>query len=204
MKFNPAEYEPVEDRIKRFYADHTDGRIITYLRSDPNNIDFAVFEAHVFVGEELKATGWAQERRDPELSKSKSGNEYESVNYTAWLENAETSAIGRALANFNYQGSKKRPSREEMQKTGRSGNNQPSNNQSNNNLRCPECGEMAVIKSKFAPFGYYCFDKLGGCKHKFAPDDPRITDQLNNSGAEEPELPQPDAVTEKENGTIPF
>jgi CBS-domain-containing membrane protein len=49
------------------------------------------------------------------LSKNQYGKEYESVNYTSWLENAETSAIGRALANFNYAGSK-RPSREEMQK----------------------------------------------------------------------------------------
>ena len=35
----------------------------------------------------------------------------------AWAENCETSAIGRALANWNYQGTgKKRPSKEEMSK----------------------------------------------------------------------------------------
>jgi hypothetical protein len=48
------------------------------------------------------------------------------ANADAWMENCETSAIGRALANWKYQGStKKRPSQEEMskvqpiQKTGR-------------------------------------------------------------------------------------
>ena len=39
------------------------------------------------------------------------------ANADAWMENCETSAIGRALANWNYQGNgKKRPSREEMSK----------------------------------------------------------------------------------------
>ena len=40
------------------------------------------------------------------------------ANTDAWVENCETSAIGRALANWKYQGSKApRPSREEMSKT---------------------------------------------------------------------------------------
>ena len=40
------------------------------------------------------------------------------ANTDAWMENCETSAIGRALANWKYQGStKKRPSLEEMSKT---------------------------------------------------------------------------------------
>jgi hypothetical protein len=41
------------------------------------------------------------------------------ANKDAWVENCETSAIGRALANWIYQGSNKaRPSREEMSKVG--------------------------------------------------------------------------------------
>jgi hypothetical protein len=41
------------------------------------------------------------------------------ANKDAWVENCETSAIGRALANWLYQGSTKpRPSREEMSKVG--------------------------------------------------------------------------------------
>ena len=39
------------------------------------------------------------------------------ANADAWMENCETSAIGRGLANWKYQGSnKKRPSKEEMSK----------------------------------------------------------------------------------------
>ena len=119
-KFNMDDYEPVEARIVKFKNDHPEGRIITALVSDPNNMDFAVFKADIYNGDNtLLATGHAQEIRDKELSKSRSGGEYESVNYTSWLENAETSAIGRALANAGYQGSKKRPSREEMEKVER-------------------------------------------------------------------------------------
>lgn len=114
-KFNLDEYEPVEERVKRFYKDHPDGTIVTVLKSNPDNMDYAVFCATISVAGQVVATGWAQERREQELKKSKQGYEYEDVNYTSWLENAETSAIGRALANYNYAGSK-RPSQEEMRK----------------------------------------------------------------------------------------
>jgi hypothetical protein len=43
------------------------------------------------------------------------------VNKTSALENCETSAIGRALANYQYQGSNKRASLEEMVKVYRQG-----------------------------------------------------------------------------------
>jgi hypothetical protein len=43
------------------------------------------------------------------------------VNKTSALENCETSAIGRALANYQFQGSKKRASLEEMVKVYRQG-----------------------------------------------------------------------------------
>jgi hypothetical protein len=58
----------------------------------------------------LRATGYAEEVRGE-------GN----VNRTSHVENCETSAIGRALANLGYAGSDmtKRPSREEMQKVQR-------------------------------------------------------------------------------------
>lgn len=113
--FNADDYEPVEARVTRFYKDHPDGSIYTVLKSNPDNVDYAVFQAEIYIGKDLRATGWSQAIRDKELTKSKKGFDYESVNYTSWLENAETSAIGRGLANFGYQGSK-RASREEMQK----------------------------------------------------------------------------------------
>jgi len=120
MNYNPEEYDPVDSRIKQFYRDHplSVGGIQTVLHSDPNNIDFALFEAQIFIHGVMVANGWAQEIKDAELKKARSGKEYESVNYTSWLENAETSAIGRALANAGYSGNK-RASLEEMEKAKR-------------------------------------------------------------------------------------
>jgi len=43
------------------------------------------------------------------------------VNKTSALENCETSAVGRALANYQYQGAKKRASLEEVVKVYRQG-----------------------------------------------------------------------------------
>jgi hypothetical protein len=104
MKFNLEDYEPVDARIKRFYAEHPEGRITTELLSNPDAIDTAVVKAFLYVGDELKATGLAFEKAGDGMA-----------NKTSHLENCETSAIGRALANWNYSGNK-RPSREEMQK----------------------------------------------------------------------------------------
>lgn len=104
MGFNLDDYEPVKDRIKRFYADHPEGRILTDLITDPAALGkLAGFRASAYIGDILKATGFAFESQGT------------GVNRDAWVENAETSAIGRALANMDYCGTL-RPSREEMEK----------------------------------------------------------------------------------------
>lgn len=102
------DYEPVQDRIAKFWADHPDGRILTELiyRDERQYI--------------VKAEVWKQHGRATEDA---SGYAEEiigstNVNKTNALENAETSAIGRALANMGY-ATKVRPSREEMQKVER-------------------------------------------------------------------------------------
>jgi hypothetical protein len=108
-RFNLADYETVAQRITRFYTDHPDGRIHTDLLhalDDSQGWRFVV-RASIYVGEELKATGLAEERLNGK-----------GANQDAALENAETSAIGRALANWKYSGAK-RASREEMGKAGR-------------------------------------------------------------------------------------
>ena len=108
-RFNLNDYETVAQRIARFYNDHPEGRIHTDLLhalEDSQGWRWVV-KASVFVGDELKATGLAEERLNG------SG-----ANKDAALENAETSAIGRALANWNYSGDK-RASREEMGKATR-------------------------------------------------------------------------------------
>jgi len=107
-KFKLEDYEPVEDRLKRFWADHPDWAVLTTLESDVSDIKEVIYKSSL-VDEKghIRATGWAHETQGEGF-----------VNTTSHIENCETSAIGRALANLGYQGSK-RPSREEMEKVER-------------------------------------------------------------------------------------
>ena len=87
-------YTEVKDRIPIFIEKYESPRIITELLSDPNKVmEVAVVKAFAYDGETLLATGLAFE---------KPGND--GANKTAHLENCETSAIGRALANMNILG----------------------------------------------------------------------------------------------------
>ena len=117
MRYNLDDYETVDDRIQRFYADHPDGRIVTYEVTDEADRarGYFVVRAQIYTDHEdqhancPKATGLAFE------IEGTSG-----ANVTSSLENCETSAIGRALANGGYSSSKKgRASREEMEKVQR-------------------------------------------------------------------------------------
>jgi hypothetical protein len=104
-----GEYAPVADRISLFYERFPAGRIITQLTL--HNEREIVFRATVYRTEKSRtpaATGWASERIGD-------GD----INTVACLENTETSAIGRALANLGFTASKNRPSLEEMQKAAR-------------------------------------------------------------------------------------
>lgn len=107
-KFNLDDYEPVDVRLKQFLAQCEGGRVVTELVSSVDSItDIAVFKAYVYDGDVLLATGYAMERQDDGF-----------VNKTSHVENCETSAIGRGLANMGLSGDK-RPSREEIQKVER-------------------------------------------------------------------------------------
>jgi hypothetical protein len=111
-RFNLAEYEDVKTRLARFYSDHPDGRVITEnltTLQDRQVSTWVVKTSVYFDWEELhrgtpKATGHAFE------VDGGSG-----ANSTSALENAETSSIGRALANAGYSGDR-RASKEEMAK----------------------------------------------------------------------------------------
>ena len=109
-KFNPNDYEMVEDRLKKFWKDNPNGRVWTEVIKTSDDGSMVIVQAMVYADKEDAnpvATGIAQE------IKGQGGF----ANADAWMENCETSAIGRALANWKYQGNtKKRPSAEEMSK----------------------------------------------------------------------------------------
>jgi hypothetical protein len=115
MRFDLSQYATVEERLVKFWQDHPDGAIITEIAYREG--DTIIFKAYIYFerGGELVATGYAEEVKDASP-----------VNKTSYVENAETSAIGRGLANANY-AMKKRPSREEMQKAERRANTTTSN-----------------------------------------------------------------------------
>jgi hypothetical protein len=110
MGFNLDDYEPVATRLSRWLDQPTEHqkRVITHLVHYTD--DRCVFRAELWLGDTLISTGWAEETRGQGM-----------VNRTHFLENAESSALGRALANAGLAGSDpaKRPSREEMTKASR-------------------------------------------------------------------------------------
>jgi hypothetical protein len=107
--FNLDNYETVEDRLVKFWADHANGRINTSIHYYDDTRILVRAEVY-FDREDVRpvASGYAEELRGASP-----------VNRTSHAENAETSAIGRALANCGYAAKGARPSREEMQKVQR-------------------------------------------------------------------------------------
>ena len=104
--FNLADYETVEVRLEKFIKDYPNFRIATELESFQTNRYIVKAYLYKDIKDEVSwATGYAEE------TISERG-----VNSTSALENCETSAIGRALANAGYAAKGKRPSREEMTK----------------------------------------------------------------------------------------
>ena len=104
--FNLDDYETVEERLIKFWKDHPDGQIHTKLL-DSSTTRFIV-EASIF-RTEADARPWTTGLAEETV-------QGRGVNATSALENCETSAIGRALANAGYATKGKRASREEMGK----------------------------------------------------------------------------------------
>ena len=110
-RFDLSQYEPVADRIARWYKANPDGAIRTALVTTNEDRERKQWIVQAFV----------YKHRDDEYAVA-TGLAFEidgtpGANATSALENAETSAIGRALANANMNGDKnKRASREEMAK----------------------------------------------------------------------------------------
>lgn len=104
--FNLEDYETVEERLVKFWKEHPDGQIHTKLL-DSTASRFIV-EASIF-RTEADARPWTTGLAEETI-------QGRGVNATSALENCETSAIGRALANAGYATKGKRASREEMSK----------------------------------------------------------------------------------------
>lgn len=116
-QFNLNDYETVEERLRRFWSSEIaeDARMITVNHTTPQDraVGTWVVEARLYLNQEdqarnlPKTTGWAFEVDGVGMA-----------NKTSALENAETSAIGRCLANYTFSGNK-RVTREEMEKVAR-------------------------------------------------------------------------------------
>lgn len=104
--FNLADYETVEERLVKYWEQYPDGRIATeIIEALPQRF---IVKASLY-RTEADAHPWT------------TGLAFElvtdrGVNATSALENCETSAIGRALANAGFATKGKRASREEMTK----------------------------------------------------------------------------------------
>jgi len=106
MAFNLEDYETVESRLEKWWKDYPDGRVAT-------KIEQASDTRYIVSAELYKTEADAKAYSTGLASESVSDR---GVNSTSALENCETSAIGRALANAGYAAKGKRASREEMTK----------------------------------------------------------------------------------------
>lgn len=110
-QFDLSQYATVQDRIEEFYQEFPEGSIVTNIeRLDGAEV---IFEARIFRSPEdvmngVFTNGFAREVEGKTP-----------VNKTSHIENCETSAIGRALANLGYSTAAQRVSRSEMLKVAR-------------------------------------------------------------------------------------
>jgi hypothetical protein len=146
MSFNPADYAEVAERLPLFWKDCARGRITTEIVVDDGTRIVMRADLYADIADTVPTTtGFAEEIRGSSM-----------VNKTSALENCETSAIGRALANYQYQGSKKRASLEEMVKVYRQGeqpqtttNAAPERTQSlGSSSEPPTAKQMAMLRAK--------------------------------------------------------
>ena len=109
MSFNLENYEPVAERLGRFWKDYPNGRIETVDVSpkEPGTIRRSIAYVYRDINDVLPVANGHAEEIVAERG----------VNSSSASENCETSAIGRALSNWIYASDKMpRPSREEMTK----------------------------------------------------------------------------------------
>ena len=113
MAFDLSNYETVESRLARFWETYPDGRVETILMNYDG--DSCIVRSIIWKHRDdahPTATGYAHEIHTDR-----------GVNMTSFVENCESSSLGRVLANMGFAKQGARPSREEMQKVERLGGN---------------------------------------------------------------------------------
>lgn len=84
MDIKGKNYVQVNERVKAFRQLYPEGSIQTELVKDDDGI--CTMKASVIIGDLVLATGYAQEKESSSY-----------INKTSYIENCETSAVGRAL-----------------------------------------------------------------------------------------------------------
>jgi len=80
-------YVEVNQRIKYFREHYPDGSLITELVSNDDGV--CIFKATAIIEDKARSTGWAYEKEGST-----------NINRTSYIENCETSALGRCLGNL--------------------------------------------------------------------------------------------------------
>src|SRR5919112_3979989 len=104
-------YVTVAERVAAFYHTYPQGRINTQIVQHDTESGFILMRAEIYRSTDdasPSATGHAFEVRSESY-----------VNKTSYVENAETSSVGRALAMLGFEVKRGIASREELQKTAR-------------------------------------------------------------------------------------
>lgn len=142
MVFDLSNYETVETRLNRFWETYPDGRVETTLMN---------YDGDTCI---VRSVIW-KHRDDPHPTATGYAHEIHTdrgVNATSFVENCETSSLGRCLANMGFATQGKRPSREEMQKVERQG------------------GQVALSAQVHTPSGAFATPKQTGYIKKLAKD----------------------------------
>jgi hypothetical protein len=171
QKIKGKDYIYVKDRVVYFNNTYPQGSITTRLLTEPGS-DVCVVEAVVEPEPGRQFTGHAQEVV---------GDGH--INRTSALENAETSAVGRALAMMGIGIVDSIASVDEMNKS--SNRAKPRNDYSS--VACPQCGSVGAIT--FTKKGaWWCAPGRGGCKANYERYDRNILKQVPINDAQKARL----------------
>ena len=106
MRYDPNNYEDVATRLQRIHTANPKLRVLTKIAWHDDEFNKVCFRASLMEGDTVLATGFAMDWKAKDRG----------ATTTNWVETAETSAIGRCIANSKYQDKNaERPSKQEME-----------------------------------------------------------------------------------------